>query len=247
MDDAEVVAAFVVHLADEGHPGLTVDARPDLDNRDSFDIDAIAGPFAIEHTSIDTIENQRRDGRWFADVVTPLELIFRERFPFRLRLVFPHDGIARGQDWQALQVALYNWLDGHAGTLADGFHSVEAPGVPFTFRAGKDSHGTPAVLFSRFEPDDTSLPDRLRTQLDRKAAKLRPYQERGLATVLLVECDDIALMSPDRLLRALRRGYALQMPAGVQRLWYVDTSTGSPSGFFDFTDDLVAPDRGETV
>ena len=43
MDDAEVVAAFVAHLADEGHPGLTVDARPDLDNRDSSDIDAIAG------------------------------------------------------------------------------------------------------------------------------------------------------------------------------------------------------------
>lgn len=53
------------------------------------DIDAIAGPFAIERTSIDTLENQRRHSSWFGGVAQPLEDEFRDRLPFRLRLIFP--------------------------------------------------------------------------------------------------------------------------------------------------------------
>lgn len=34
-------------------------------SRKTSDIDAIAGYFAIEHTSIDTLPNQRRDSDWF--------------------------------------------------------------------------------------------------------------------------------------------------------------------------------------
>jgi hypothetical protein len=65
LGDAGVVEGFVSFLADQRHPGLRVEARPDVDNRNAADIDAVAGPLAIEHTSIDTRENQRRDGSWF--------------------------------------------------------------------------------------------------------------------------------------------------------------------------------------
>ena len=61
MKDSEVVDAFVSHLRELGYPSLTVEWRPDEENRDSSDIDAIAGSFAIEHTSIDTLPDQRRD------------------------------------------------------------------------------------------------------------------------------------------------------------------------------------------
>ena len=65
MKDREVVDAFVSHLRNHGHPGIRVERRPDEENRESPDIDAIAGPFAIEHTSIDSVRNQRRDADWF--------------------------------------------------------------------------------------------------------------------------------------------------------------------------------------
>ena len=68
FDDASIVEAFVSYLAKERYPGICVEARPDLDNRRSSDIDAIAGPLAIEHTSVDTIENQRRDSAWFGKI-----------------------------------------------------------------------------------------------------------------------------------------------------------------------------------
>ena len=61
MIDREVIAAFVRYLRQQGHPGLKVDRLPDEVNRKTGDIDAIAGPFAIEHTSINTVPHQRRD------------------------------------------------------------------------------------------------------------------------------------------------------------------------------------------
>jgi hypothetical protein len=61
------------YLGRNANPGLKVNARPDEVNRLSSDIDAIAGPFAIEHSSIDTVLNQRRDSAWFLKVVKVLE------------------------------------------------------------------------------------------------------------------------------------------------------------------------------
>jgi hypothetical protein len=61
MNDHDVVETFIAYLRMNGYPGLEFGRRPDDENRKSSDIDAIAGPFAIEHTSIDTILDQRRD------------------------------------------------------------------------------------------------------------------------------------------------------------------------------------------
>ena len=47
MNDRYVINAFVTYLRENGHPGLQVNRWPDNENRDSADIDAIAGAFAI--------------------------------------------------------------------------------------------------------------------------------------------------------------------------------------------------------
>ncbi len=73
LTDKEVISLFVKYLAAQGNPGLEVDTWPDEENRQSTEVDSIAGPFAIEHTSVDTIPNQRRDAAWFIQVVKPLE------------------------------------------------------------------------------------------------------------------------------------------------------------------------------
>ena len=64
MKDSEVIERFVAHLARHGPQGLKVDEIPDLKERNLPEIDAIAGPFAIEHTSIDTVPHQRRNDDW---------------------------------------------------------------------------------------------------------------------------------------------------------------------------------------
>jgi hypothetical protein len=104
IDDAAVVNAFVSYLAKDRYPGIQVDARPDLDNRRSSDIDAVAGRLAIEHTSIDTIENQRRNSAWFAKIALPLE----DRFRSKLAVSTSPDLSVRGCHSRT-------GLEGHAG------------------------------------------------------------------------------------------------------------------------------------
>ncbi len=94
-DDA-MVDAFVAYLQQHGYPDLAVDRRPDQENRKTSDIDAIAGKFAIEHRSVDTIDNQRGDSARFVQVALPLEAEFRNSLAFRLEIFFPYAGIAKG-------------------------------------------------------------------------------------------------------------------------------------------------------
>jgi hypothetical protein len=61
MNDRDVIRAFVAYLQENGHPNLEVERWPEDENRVSKEIDAIAGVLSIEHTSIDTLPNQRRD------------------------------------------------------------------------------------------------------------------------------------------------------------------------------------------
>jgi hypothetical protein len=238
LDDGAIVAAFVAYLSENGHVGLSVDRRPDLENRESSDIDAIAGAFAIEHTSVDTIEHQRRDGTWFSRVVQPLEDRFRNVLPFRLRLIFPYEGIVKGQDWNAIQLALANWVVNEASGLVDGTHHIRVPAIPFEFRATKDSDGRPGLVFVRIDPGDTTLSERLFAQLSRKAAKLHPYKASGKTTVLLVDSSDIALMSHEKTFEAVQAAFSEGAPEGVDQLWYADTSIEPDLEFWDLTSAL---------
>jgi hypothetical protein len=213
MTEREVIAAFAVHL------GVCVDRWPEDDNRSSAEIDTIAGPYAIEHTSIDTLPNQRRDDDWFLRVVGGLE---REpALPFRLNVTLEYDAVTKGQDWLAVGLALKTWLENEAPPLAAGRSIVEnPPGMPFRLDVWKSSDRPPGVFFARYAPEDNTLAARVRAALDRKAAKLSRYHGLGMTAVLLVENDDIALMSTKKMIEAIR---AAGLPAGVDQVWYADT------------------------
>ena len=233
LDDVAVVDAFVAHLAESRHPGILVDSRPDVDNRSSSDIDAIAGPLAIEHTSIDTLENQRRDGSWFGEVAQPLEDEFRDRLPFRLRLVFPYEGIKAGQAWDAIRDALRQWVTDVVPSLTDGRHTIGIPRVPFEVSITKESDRPPGLFCMRVAPPDDNLAERLGTLLSRKAAKLKPYRSAGRRTVLLVESGDIALMNAHKLAETIREAFTNGLPDGVDELWHADTSVPGALEFWD--------------
>lgn len=238
MDDTEVVDAFVDHLRDNGYPGLQVNRRPDDENRGSSDIDAIAGPFAIEHTSIDTVPNQRRDSDWFVRAAGGLEQELH-RPPFRLNIVLQYDAVAKGQDWNAIRHALMNWITKDASALPDGRHTVEkVAAVPFRLHVTKASNRPPGVFFARGAPKDDTLPERVRRQFDRKAKKLAKYQGSGMTTMLLIENDDIALMNESMMIEAIRNAYPTGPPPGVDQIWYADTSIPSQIEFWNFTAEL---------
>ena len=69
--------------------------------------------------------------------------------------------------------------------------------------------------------------------------KLRKYQEPSGTTMLLVENDDIALMSEAKMLDALLEAYADGLPQGVDEIWFADTSIPDKPQFRDFTTRIV--------
>lgn len=246
MDDKEVIQAFVDHLNANGHPNLKIDCWPDENNRQSQDIDAIAGSFAIEHTSIDTIENQRRDSDYFMQVIEGLEAEFVSKLNFRLEITISYDAVQTGQDWNTVRDAMRSWIGACSRLLKDGEHTVNGvKDIPFKMRVWKASARPPGLIFSRLAPDDPSLPDRIRKLLEEKAKKLAPYKKKGKTTVLLLESDDGALMSKPMLLKAIKKGHANKLPDGVDRLWYADTSISNDLEFHDFTKEVLPHTKGD--
>lgn len=240
MEDHEVIDAFIEHLRALGHPHLRVDQRPDKENRDSSDIDAIAGKFAIEHTSVDTLPNQRRDSDWFMRAAGGFEQEILIKPQFRLEITLEYNAIGTGQNWTEIRQSLKNWISNDAVNLSEGRHVLDdVPGVPFLLRVIKANDRHPGVFFARLEPKDDTLVHRIRKLLDRKATKLAKYQGRETTTVLLVENEDIALMNDSKLLEAVRDAYSDGLPLGVDEVWYVDTSIPSETKFQNFTPLLI--------
>lgn len=236
MNEKELIRKFVSHLKGKGFSAVEVDCWPDEENRNSSDIDAIAGPFAIEHTSVDTIKNQRLKSDWFLKVVGELEAEFLNKVPYRLDIIFHFESINKGQNWQSIRNALNSWITNYSPLLSDGKHKINGiEGIPFEFHAIKASIRHPGLTFARIDPGDKTLAARLRQQLSKKAEKLAFYKKDGKTTVLLVESDDIALMNRHIMLEALRTAFTDQPLKSVEQIWYADTSIPSEVLFYDFT------------
>lgn len=241
MENRSLVDAFVEYLRDHGHPGLQVVRRPDEENRDTADIDAIAGPLAIEHTSIDTLPDQRRDNDWFARVVDGLEEELSPHMTFRLRIALEWKAVARGQNWSGIRQALKNWTLTYAERVPDGLSVRDGiAGVPFPIHLWKQSDRPPGLFFGRLKPDDETLSERIREQLNKKARKLASYHSRGKTTVLLVESPDWVLMNESKMLKGIREAFPAGLPPGVDQIWYADSFPNSSVHFWDFTEQLAA-------
>lgn len=241
MKDSDVVDAFVAYLDRNGHPGLKVEQRPDTKNRDSPDIDAIAGSFAIEHTRIDTLPNQSRNNDWFMQVIEGLEEALSWQLSFYLGVTLEYNAITTGQSWMAIKQTLRSWIVEESHHLEDGQHVLNnIPDIPFTLHVNKATDFPGRLFFSRFPPNDSTLSDRIRKQLNGKAKKLAKYQGCGKTTILLVESYDVVHMYKWKMRTEIRKAYPSGLPPGVDRIWYADTSIEGPITFADFTPDLLA-------
>ena len=232
LGDKEVVALFVDFLAHKKYPGLKIESIPD--EKASGEIDAIAGEFAIEHTSIDTIPYQRRDEAWFKESIGSLEQECKGKLPFYLSLNFPYKSVRR-QDWREVKTAIKHWIMTESAKLSEGLHIISCiSGIPFEFRARKKLSGKTGLLLSRFSPCISDFPSRLKTHLTRKIKKLTPYKGKGKTTLLLVESQDIALMDEGMMYDSLGEAYPEGLPSGLDQVWFAHTSTPETTETIEF-------------
>lgn len=244
MDECATIARFVrVRGRCQGNRELVVDRWPDKENRTEPEIDAVAGDFAIEHTSIDSVANQRQRDDWFRRVVGGLELLIEEHVGCGLTVTLEFDAIGKGMDWSRMRDDLKQWITEGAPLLKDGNHEVilrtqESVEFPIVMHIWKGAEPR-TVGFGRFTPEDDSLPARIRRILDRKATKLLKYHGSSATTVLLVENGDVALMNPGKMLEGMQEAYPDGCPAGVDEIWFADTSIPDNPQFYDFTTRIV--------
>lgn len=235
--DQDTIIAFVEHLNNHGHPDLEVERWPDEENRRTKDIDAVAGPFAIEHTSIDSVAEQRRDNDRFSRIVGDLQRVLDD-LEFSLTVGFLYEEIRKGRNWTELRETLKEWLHKEATHLDWGdYKTFLRTKPPMQLFGTKTPSGVQG--FFRTAPSDMSLSPRTRQQFDEKASKLEAYQKEGKTTVLLVENDDISLMCDQILLEAIQAAYPEQLPVGVDQIWFADTSIATSHRFCDLSDKIT--------
>ena len=233
MEDCTVIDEFVRYLERHGYPDLKVDRCPDMENRNSPDIDAVAGPFAIEHTSIDTLANQRRNADWFSKVTEGFEEEFSDQLPFHLSIAFDYGAVTKNyvsitekRGLGEIHEIFKNRIGKVNLSLADGCRVLNGvPDIPFQFDVIKGNELPKHILFVLVNPDDSTLPEHIKELIDRSAKKLAEFQDTedaGKTTVLLIESNDPALMN-DRILGAIRKAYPEGLPSGINQIWYGET------------------------
>jgi hypothetical protein len=223
MPDRVCIRDFAKFLEAIGKRVSGVDGWPE--DRAQGEIDAIIGPYALQHTSVDTLPDGRRRGNWFRQVIGTLEDEFRGRLGFYLSIVFDWSCIQKGQNWGDTNQALRRWIVRDAVVLADGRHKISsAQGIPFAFHVSK---GGPlkldGVYFARWDPKDQTLSERLRDQLvgrHDKLTVLAKYRSQGKKTLLLLESSDVALMSDGTMGEAFLCAFP-EWPSELDELWFV--------------------------
>ena len=171
--DREIVERFVEHLRNDRHPDLKIDSWPEDDNPGQSVVEAIAGNLAIEHTSVDTLPDQRRIGEQFMAALGVLDHLPTTA---RLSINVPYKLVTIGSNWEAYRLALAHWILNVAPTLSDGRYDIELPNTSLTCIGIKESNRPPRVVISRPIHDDETLPQRVGQQITRKMKKLRRYK-----------------------------------------------------------------------
>lgn len=192
--DRVIVTRFVDYLRKNGRrPELTIDRWPEEECSGQSEIECVAGDLAIEHTSVDTLPNQRRDGEWFQEALGSVENI---QVAFRLRVLVPYELVKRGTDWPAFRTELFDWITNVAPGLPDGKHEVQLASTPLRLATEKDSTGRPGVFLRRPAPDDDTLHVRVGEQIRRKMTKLAKLQGQGVHDCLALRIDRSSTHEP---------------------------------------------------
>jgi hypothetical protein len=219
--DRAAIRNFAKFLEAIGQPVAGVDEWPE--DHKQGEIDAILGPFAVQHTSIDALPDGRRRGHQFQHVIGSIEDEFSGRLGFYLSIVLDWDAIKTGQDWKLANQGLRSWILREAADMPDGNRRIASvPGVPFAFDIVKGgSVNADGVFFSRWDPRDETLNRRLRDQVigrHDKLSVLARHRDRGKRTLLLLESGDVALMSDGAIAQAFLEVFP-QWPSKLDELW----------------------------
>jgi len=185
------------------------------------DIEAIAPPFAIEHTSIDRLENQRGHEAQFKQVVQDLHRIELSP-PARLSVSISLEDFLK-VDRKKLRVALDQWLRKEASGLEEGHSNGNTIcGISVRWWCWKYKDRPPRIIIGLAVDLEKRSKD-ISGLLRKKSNKLGGYKRQSFTTVLIIESCDFQLMAPDVFLEMIL-GVQEKYKRFIDQLWLADTS-----------------------
>jgi len=163
--------------------------------------------FAIEHTSIDSIPNQRRDNNRFIKLLAPLknELNGKLPTPGHYKLIIDMDVIPalNKSNESKIYQSIKEWCKKIAPTLSMGgaysgkkhFKRGRIPGVPFELTLYKSPRRDGEFRIGRFSPEqiEEKRKEVLKQALCSRGEKVFNYKKEGYHTILVLESNDRAL------------------------------------------------------
>ena len=228
MQQDELIRRFVTRYNECQDFNYHITGWPDKENRNSRDCDAYAEalgapPLAIEHTLVQTFQDQKLDSVRFDRICGELERELKNSFDFDIDLVIPTFAIQPGTDWDAIRVTLREWLMNNVPTLPMNCSDHQVPGVPFRITMFKGATPPGSFRVSRWVPPD--LESRRETvqivanALADKNDQMSKYRASGAQKVLLLESDDIALANPATLYMAFLMAHTETQTPNIDQAW----------------------------
>lgn len=231
MREAEVIQLVVDAINRAVGSSYVVTRYPDRENRFSREIDAYAEsdglrPLAIEHTEVLSLHEQTRDSAWFGAALGPLEKELAGVFPFHLDIVVPYDNVAPGSSWDRVRDLIREWLITNCSALSDGHATLDVPGLSFrlTLFKRRSADGENRVFLMREVPPgnrEALLVREMHKSLDHKYEKLAEYRASGANSLLVLQSEDIALVSPQSLYEAYLRATRERPRRALDQIWMV--------------------------
>jgi hypothetical protein len=202
--------------------GVAIDEIRWLDtNQKGGDIEALAPPFAIEHTSVDRIENQRRHDEQFKRVVKDLNRIELTP-PARLSLLISLEDFLN-LNHNKLRTEMDQWLRKEASELNEGHSTGNKIGrLSVRWWCWKYKNRPPRIKIG-FSADIEKYSKDISDLIKRKSHKLGGYKQQSFTTVLIVESYDFQLMAPDVFLEMVL-GVPEENKKFIDQIWFADTS-----------------------
>ena len=213
---------------------------PDANPHAVNEIDAIASrsstPVAIEHMSIDAIENQRTDSSYFSRALNSLEKELQGHFPFSLKIVIPYEAITKNQNWNAIKEKLKDWILNEGVKLPYTNKRFYPTGLLFSVYIYKDcAHPGNITILRSLSEKNLSATNKTTACLLNHFEKLHKYKEKKYETILLLESSDIALMNQFVAKLIVTAAVDQEALHGVDQIWYADTSGNAEIYFSTIT------------
>ncbi|HEX5036669.1 MAG TPA: hypothetical protein VFX30_05885, partial [bacterium] len=210
---------------------VEISSRPDKQNKGVGGCDAILGiqgkKVALEHTTVDSYEAQRKDSASFRKVIVPLEdFISKKMSNSWVEICIPSRSIPTGRDWTDITEKLKSDCLQEILKLPadDDFRTFNFPGVPFEVELARHE-GAPGCYVMRRAPENRfrELENVIVNALKRKSDQLNSYKRDGYKVVLLLDSNDFVLMNRDNFAKAFEQAAKEVNLGNFDEIYYCET------------------------